>query len=77
MFIANRGRQRVIYKNKIMIRADVDDRVIDIELINIYYVPNFNINLVSHKKLRVKGVRIEKREQLTLSKKDYIVCYIN
>ena len=62
IFIADGDRQRAIYKGKITIKADVDDRVIDIELTNVYYVPGFDINLVSYKKLSVKGVRIEERE---------------
>ncbi len=62
MFIVDGDRQRAIYKSKITIRADVDGRIIDIEFINVYYVSGFNINLVSYKKLRIKGVRIEERE---------------
>ncbi len=69
MFTTDGDRQRAIYKNKITIRADVDNKIIDIKLINVYYVPSFNINLVSYKKLKIKGVWIEEREQLTLLKK--------
>ena len=56
MFIVDGGRQRATYKGKITIRVDVDGRIIDIELANVYYVLGFNVNLVFHKKLRVKGV---------------------
>jgi len=77
MFIVDGDRQRAIYKNKITIRANIDNKIFDIEFINVYYVLDFDVNFVSHKKLRVKNVRIEEREQFTFSKEDHIIYYIN
>ena len=64
MRAANGTLSKAICKGKTTLRADINNKEIQIELIDIYYILGFDINLFLYRRAREKGIKIVENNKI-------------